>query len=116
MLLAGPPRLCMLPWMCAELPELPVADMQVERRPLVLLEATAEHGEVWSTTLQSAEAVRLVGPGAAGDRRSGARRAGLAGDVSVAAGGGGQPGVCAAAGGGKAHRRRGSGADQRACD
>ena len=39
----------------------------MERRPLVLVEATADDGEVWSTLLQNAETVRLVGPGAAGD-------------------------------------------------
>ncbi len=46
--------------------------MQVERRPLMLVEATADDGEVWSTMLQNAETVRLVGPGAGmGDSAAG---------------------------------------------
>jgi 3-dehydroquinate synthase class II len=53
-----------VPWMWAEPP---AAGVQVERRPLMLVEATAEDGEVWSTMLQNAETVRLVGPGAAAD-------------------------------------------------
>jgi 3-dehydroquinate synthase class II len=40
--------------------------VQVERRPLMLVEATADDGEVWSTMLQNAETVRLVGEGMAG--------------------------------------------------
>ena len=43
----------------------------MERRPLLLVEATADDGEVWSTMLQNAETVRLVGPGAAGDGAAG---------------------------------------------
>ncbi len=40
---------------------------QVETRPLTLVEVTAEDGSTFSTLLQNAETVRLVGPGDAAD-------------------------------------------------
>ncbi len=38
----------------------------METRPLTLVEATLEDGDVVSTLLQNAETVRLVGPAAGG--------------------------------------------------
>lgn len=50
--------------------------MQVEARPLVLVEAKAEDGAIYSTLLQNAETVRLVGPAAdAADTADGGQQA-----------------------------------------
>ena len=57
-------------WSC--LPCL-VVFVQVETRPLTLVEATADDGSTYSTLLQNAETVRLVGPAADGDDLSQAR-------------------------------------------
>ena len=43
-----------------------MACVQVETRPFVLVEAQTQDGASFSTLLQNAETVRLVGPTAAG--------------------------------------------------
>jgi 3-dehydroquinate synthase class II len=51
-----------------------IGRVKIERRPLVLVEAETENGEMYSILLQNAETVKLVGPNKAtniGDGDSG---------------------------------------------